>query len=135
MRHLVLRCPATYSRFTVERSTLGTRLAEVLREHAEVGHQGISILRQEQIRRLDVAMDDTVLVGVLQRLAGFMGDGKRFLERKLPSRPRRSLRLSLSTYGIVNQRCPLPCRSEHSQDMRDAGDGRPCGSFSGSARS
>ena len=49
---------------------------------AEVGDHGLPA-RQHDVLRLDVAMDDAVLVGVLQGAADFAGDLERGVERKL----------------------------------------------------
>ena len=49
---------------------------------AEVGHERVSAL-EEDVLRLDVAMDDAALVGVLQRLGGLAGDAKRVVQRQL----------------------------------------------------
>ena len=53
---------------------------------AEVGHQRVAVLREQHVLRLDVAVDDAVLVGVLQRSAASRGDPERVVHRQLRAR-------------------------------------------------
>ena len=50
----------------------------------EVGHQRVAIGGEEQVLRLDVAVDHAMVVGVLEGLGRFAGDAHRVLDRKLP---------------------------------------------------
>ena len=76
---------------------------------AEVGDDGLAA-GQHDVLRLDVPMDDAVLVGVLQGAADFAGDLERGVERKLLF-PREPLpeRLALGErHHVVEQAAGLP---------------------------
>jgi hypothetical protein len=49
---------------------------------AEVGHQRVAAL-QENVLRLDIAVDDAVLVGVLERIGGLGRDPDSVAQREL----------------------------------------------------
>jgi hypothetical protein len=46
-------------------------------------HEGVAVLREQQILGLDVPVHHTVRVGVLQSLSGLPDDPRRFVHRKL----------------------------------------------------
>ena len=91
---------------------------------------------EEDVLGLDVAVDDAVLVGVVER--------RRRLRARSRPRPRpgaarrassRSRRLSPSTYGMVNQSWPRRlARVEHGEDVRVLQPGGDSGSRAGSDR-
>ena len=49
---------------------------------AEVGHQRVAVVQQD-VLRLDVAVDDAVAVGVVERVGHFGGDADRVVHRQL----------------------------------------------------
>jgi len=50
----------------------------------EVRHEGGAVAREEDVLRLDVPMDDAVLVGVVQRAGGLPADLEGHIHGKLP---------------------------------------------------
>ncbi|HSB55870.1 MAG TPA: hypothetical protein VLD58_16020, partial [Gemmatimonadales bacterium] len=49
---------------------------------AEIGDQGVAVFGEEDVLRLDVAVDHALLVGKLQRLRRFAGDADGFGDRE-----------------------------------------------------
>jgi hypothetical protein len=49
----------------------------------EVGYEGRAVFGEKQVLRLDVAMDDAVVVGVVHRPGGLDGNAERVVHRKL----------------------------------------------------
>ena len=73
----------------------------------EVGHQGVAVPGEQEVLRLDVAVDHALVVGVVRAPAPPPGrSGARPRPASWRSRASRSRRLSPSTYGMVNQSRP-----------------------------
>ena len=85
---------------------------------AEVGHHGVPALEQE-VLRLDVAVDDALLVRVRQRVGGSADDLHRLTERQPPV-ARESLpeRLALNEGHRVVEEPIGVARGEHRDDVR-----------------
>ena len=56
--------------------------------HAEVGDERVAVPREQQVLRLDVAVDHVLAVGVLEGLGRLAGDAERILQRQLPLPPK-----------------------------------------------
>ena len=85
---------------------------------AEVGHQGITVLGQQQVLRLDVTVHDPVLVGVLKGLGRFPRDPERLLHGEVPLPPQPvPERLALDVRHGEPELTGSLARVEHGQDV------------------
>ena len=67
---------------------------------------GVAVAREEDVLRLDVAVEDAVLVRVAERLAASRATRSASSSGSCPSRRSRSRSDSPSTNGMVNQSWP-----------------------------
>ena len=67
---------------------------------AEVGDQGGAVLEQD-VLRLDVAVDDALAVRVVERRGHLAREPERLVHRELPSRTSRARSDSPATYGMT----------------------------------
>ena len=83
--------------------TPGGRVAREGLGEAEVEHLDLAVRRDLDVGGLEVAVDDALLVGFLERLGDLLRDGERLVDRE--SRPRfsRSARSSPGTSSIARK--------------------------------
>ena len=96
------------------------RVAEQTRD-AEVGELHAAVGGQEQIARLDVAVDDAAVVGVTQRAARLDADPRHFAPIEMPTAPQLLLQtVSIDQFHRIEEQPLLLAEAKKPDDVRVA---------------